>query len=153
MAQKLVTDVDGRQWFVTLKILWSDHSENFEHEKEGGRNAVIAILVVLGLLLFALIAWAVEDREYISVPWWMFLILLAVVVFFPGRWALRRRWLLRAEGGAWPDEDGRGGGGGGEEWSGFIRGRTEARAEFKRVIKSLERRGTPARANSPLQPQ
>ncbi|MEJ2870327.1 hypothetical protein WCD74_21335 [Actinomycetospora sp. OC33-EN08] len=149
MAQKLVEDVDGRQWYVTLTILWSDTSEPFEHEKEGGRNAVIGILVVLGLLAFALVAWAVEDREYIEVPPWMVLILIAVVVFFPIRWALRRRWLLRAEGGAPPDEED----GEGEEWSGFIRGRAEARAEFKRVIKSLERRGTPARANSPLQPQ
>jgi hypothetical protein len=53
------------------------------------------------------------------------------------------------EGGRWPDDDE----GVGEAWSGFVRGRTEARAEFKQAVRTLQKRGTPARANSPLQPQ
>lgn len=148
MSARPVTGVDGREWLVSMKIMWSDRSEHFEHEKEGGRRAVIGIIVVLGLLWFALIAWKFQV-EAVSVPWWIVVILLGVAGFFPARWALRRPRRLMVEGGRWPDDDS----GGGEAWSGYVRGRTEARAEYKQAIKTLQRRGTPARANSPLQPQ
>ncbi len=150
MSQKVVTGVDGREWIVSLKIMWTDKSEGFEHEKEGGRRAVIAIVVVLGLLVFAQVAWAFQVPA-VETPFWVLLILAALVLFFPVRWVLRRPRRLRVEGGRWPDDEddeSRA-----EEWSGFVRGRTEARAEFKQAIRTLQKRGTPARANSPLQPQ
>ena len=148
MSEKTVEGVDGRMWLVNIKIMWSDRSEGFEHEKEGGRKAVIGIIVVLGLLWFALIAWKFQVPA-VSVPWWVVLILLGIALFFPVRWAMRRPRRLMVEGGRWPDDDE----GVGEAWSGFVRGRTEARAEFKQAIRTLQKRGTPARANSPLQPQ
>jgi hypothetical protein len=148
VSEKTVTGVDGRVWLVNMKIMWSDRSEGFEHEKEGGRKAVIGIIVVLGLLWFALIAWKFQVPA-VSVPWWVVVILLGIALFFPVRWALRRPRRLMVEGGRWPDDDE----GVGEAWSGFVRGRTEARAEFKQAIRTLQKRGTPARANSPLQPQ
>ena len=151
MSEKTVEGVDGRMWLVNIKIMWSDRSEGFEHEKEGGRKAVIGIIVVLGLLWFALIAWKFQVPA-VSTPWWVWLIMLGIAVFFPIRWALRRPRRLVVEGGQWP-EDGDGGGGASETWSGEVRGRTEARAEFKQAIRTLQKRGTPARANSPLQPQ
>jgi hypothetical protein len=150
VSQKVVTGVDGREWIVSLKIMWTDKSEGFEHEKEGGRRAVIGIIVVLGLLVFAQVAWAFQVPA-VETPWWVLLLLAAIVLFFPVRWALRRPRRLRVEGGRWPDDDD--GGGRAEEWSGFVRGRAESRAEFKQAIKTLQKRGTPARANSPLQPQ
>jgi hypothetical protein len=148
VSAKTVTGVDGREWLVSMKIMWSDRSEGFEHEKEGGRRAVIGIIVVLGLLWFALIAWKVQVAA-VSVPWWVVAILLAVAGFFPVRWALRRPRRLMVEGGRWPDDDQ----GFGEAWSGYIRGRADARAEFRQAVRTLQKRGTPARANSPLQPQ
>ena len=148
MSEKTVEGVDGRMWLVNIKIMWSDRSEGFEHEKEGGRKAVIGIIVVLGLLWFALIAWKFQVAA-VSVPWWVVTILLGIALFFPVRWAMRRPRRLRVEGGRWPDDDE----GAGEAWSGFVRGRSEARAEYKQAIRTLQKRGTPARANSPLQPQ
>ncbi|WP_433800981.1 hypothetical protein [Actinomycetospora sp. CA-084318] len=147
MAQKMVEDVNGRLWYVTSKIIWLERSEGFEHEKEGGRNAAIIIIAIMGLLIFALIAWAITVPA-VEVPWWMGVFLFLVVAFFPARWALRRRWLIRAEGGRQSDDDDSG-----EEWGGFVRGRTEAKAEFRQIVRTLRNRGTPARANSPLQPQ
>ncbi|GLZ56179.1 hypothetical protein [Actinomycetospora sp. NBRC 106378] len=148
MAQKMVTGVDGRLWYVTSKIMWSERTEGFEHEKEGGRNAAIIIISIMGLLVFGLIAWGFSVPS-VEVPWWMFVILAVGVLFFPTRWALRRRWLIRAEGGRWSEDDDAGG----EAWGGFVRGRTEAKAEVRQIVRSLQKRGTPARANSPLQPQ
>ncbi|MFC5062770.1 hypothetical protein [Actinomycetospora atypica] len=150
-VKKQVQGVDGREWLVTMTILWTDTTEKFEHEKEGGRNAVIGMIIVLGFLWFALVAWAVEMYPVVQVPWWMILLLLGLVLFFPGRWVIRRPRRLLVEGGRWPDDDEDDAMG--EAWSGYIRGRTEARAEFNQAIKTLKRRGTPARANSPLQPQ
>ena len=43
MSQKVVTGVDGREWIVSLKIMWTDKSEGFEHEKEGGRRAGVVV--------------------------------------------------------------------------------------------------------------
>jgi hypothetical protein len=148
VSEKTVEGVDGRMWLVNIKIMWSDRSEGFEHEKEGGRKAVIGIIVVLGLLWFALIAWKFQVAA-VSVPWWVVTILLGIALFFPVRWAMRRPRRLMVEGGRWPDDDE----GAGEAWSGFVRGRSEARAEYKQAIRTLQKRGTPARANSPLQPQ
>ena len=148
MSARTVTGVDGREWLVSMKIMWSDRSEGFEHEKEGGRWAVIGIIVVLGLLWFALIAWKVQVAA-VSVPWWVVVILLGVAAFFPVRWALRRPRRLMVEGGRWPEDDEAVG----EAWSGYIRGRADAKAEFKQAVRTLQKRGTPARANSPLQPQ
>jgi hypothetical protein len=148
VSEKTVEGVDGRMWLVNIKIMWSDRSEGFEHEKEGGRKAVIGIIVVLGLLWFALIAWKFQVAA-VSVPWWVVTILLGIALFFPVRWAMRRPRRLMVEGGRWPDDDE----GTGEAWSGFVRGRSEARAEYKQAIRTLQKRGTPARANSPLQPQ
>jgi len=148
VSEKTVEGVDGRMWLVNIKIMWSDRSEGFEHEKEGGRKAVIGIIVVLGLLWFALIAWKFQVPA-VSVPWWVVTILLGIALFFPVRWAMRRPRRLMVEGGRWPDDDE----GAGEAWSGFVRGRSEARAEYKQAIRTLQKRGTPARANSPLQPQ
>jgi hypothetical protein len=148
VSEKTVEGVDGRMWLVNIKIMWSDRSEGFEHEKEGGRKAGIGIIVVLGLLWFALIAWKFQVAA-VSVPWWVVTILLGIALFFPVRWAMRRPRRLMVEGGRWPDDDE----GAGEAWSGFVRGRSEARAEYKQAIRTLQKRGTPARANSPLQPQ
>lgn len=151
MSVKQVSGVDGREWLVSLKIIWVENTEKFEHEKEGGRNAVIGMIIVLGFLWFALIAWAVQMQPVVSVPWWMWCLLIGLALFFPGRWVIRRPRRLLVEGGRWPDDDEDDAMG--ETWSGYVRGRTEARAELNHAIKTLKRRGTPARANSPLQPQ
>ncbi len=89
--------------------------------------------------------------DAVETPLWVLGLLALLLLFFPVRWVLRRPRRLRVEGGRWPDAEDREVRG--EEWSGFVRGRSEARAEFKQVIRTLQKRGTPARANSPLQPQ
>ena len=145
---KIVRAVDGRQWMVRKKLEWVDPSteEDFEHDMEGGRFAAIGILSLIGLLWVALIAWAVTFHDTVSVPWWVRVVLVSIAAFFPLRWVLRRPRTLLAETAGGTD------GSGPERWVGWVRGTTNAREEMERTVRNLRDRGTPAYADSPLQP-
>ena len=144
---KVVKAVDGRVWLVRRKLEWTDPATNegFEHDMEGGRLASIAMVSIMGLLWVALFAWWFTGSQGVIVPIWVWLILLAVAAFFPGRWVLRRPNTLVAETAAAAGRSH-------ETWVGWVRGTTAARTEMQEVVHSLETRATPAYADSPLQP-
>lgn len=145
---RIVRAADGRQWMVRQKLEWTDPAtgEDFEHDMEGGRLASIAIVSIMGLLWVALFAWWFTGSQGVIVPLWVWLILLAIAAFFPGRWVLRRPRTLVAETPGGSD------GSAPERWVGWVRGTTAARDEMAQTIRSLEARATPAYADSPLQP-
>ena len=80
-------------------------------------------------------------------PNWLWLFVLVVAVFFPIRWWLRRPWTLVAEtvGSYDPDLPP-------EKWTGLVRGGAKAKEELRIVVRRLRTQGTPAHADSPLQP-
>jgi len=145
---RIVRAADGRQWMVRQKMEWTDPStgEDFEHDMEGGRYAAIGIVSIMGLLWVALGAWWLTGSQGVHVPLWVGLILLAVALFFPGRWVLRRPRTLVAETPGGVD------GSAPERWVGWVRGTNAAREEMAETIRSLQTRATPAYADSPLQP-
>ena len=145
---KLVRAVDGRQWIVRKKLEWVDPSteDDFEHDMEGGRVAAIGILSLMGLLWVALIAWWLTSRGSVTVPWQVIIVLVLLAGFFPMRWVLRRPRTLLAETAGGAD------GSLPERWVGWVRGTQNARDEMDRTVRNLRDRGTPAYADSPLQP-
>ncbi|GAA4811383.1 hypothetical protein GCM10023200_56470 [Actinomycetospora chlora] len=145
---RIVRAADGRQWMVRQKLEWVDPStgEDFEHDMQGGRLAAIGIVSIMGLLWVALLAWWFTGSQGVVVPWWVWLLLLLIGAFFPGRWVLRRPRTLVAETPGGAD------GSAPERWVGWVRGTAAAREEMTQTIRSLETRATPASPDSPLQP-
>lgn len=145
---RIVRAADGRQWMVRQQLEWIDPAtgEDFEHDMEGGRLAAIGIVSLVGLLWVALFAWWFTGSQGVVVPWWVWLVLLGVALFFPVRWVLRRPRTLVAETPGGSD------GSAPERWVGWVRGTNAAREEVNQTVRSLETRATPAYADSPLQP-
>jgi hypothetical protein len=81
----------------------------------------------------------------VHVPWYLWLVAIAVLSFFPVRWLLRRQWTLVAETNGGYDLPA-------EHWTGLVRGRTRAKEEMRVLIRSLRTRATPGHADSPLHP-
>ena len=79
------------------------------------------------------------------VPWYLWLVGLIVLLFFPVRWVMRRPWTLVAETPGGYDLPP-------EHWSGMVRGRGRAKEETRVLIRNLRTRATPGHADSPLQP-
>jgi hypothetical protein len=146
MRAKTVNGVDGRTWLVRRSVEWSRPAtgDDFEHDVDGGRAAVVLILSALFVFWVIMIVWS---PTYLHVPNWLWLFVLAVAVFFPIRWWLRRPWTLVAEtvGSYDPDLPP-------EKWTGLVRGGAKAKEELRIVVRRLRTQGTPAHADSPLQP-
>ena len=70
---------------------------------------------------------------------------LAILLFFPLRWMLRRPWTLVAETTGGYDLPA-------EHWTGMVRGRSRANEEMRVLVRSLRTRATPGYADSPLHP-
>ena len=147
-APKTVPGADGRLWVVRRNVEWHPPAtgDDFEHDVDGGRGAVVLILSALFLFWIVLFLWAPTQ---VHVPWYLILIGIAVLLFFPGRWLARRQWTLVAETdefqlGERHMEP--------EHWSGMVRGRTRAKEEMRVMTRNIKNRGTPAHADSPLHP-
>jgi hypothetical protein len=141
---KTVTGVDGRTWTVRRRLEWTTPAtgEEFEHDVDGGRAAAVLILSTLVFFYVALFSWMPAD---VHVPWWVVLAGIVVFAFFPVRWLLRRPWTLVAQTPGGYDLEP-------EHWVGMVRGVSKARDETKLIIRMIRTRGTPAYADSPLQP-
>ena len=136
MGARTVAGADGRTWSVRRNIEWRPPAtgDEFEHDVDGGRGAILLILSSLG--------WLPSE---VHVPWYLWLVGLVVLLFFPMRWVLRRQWTLVAETPGGYDLPP-------EHWSGMVRGRGRAKEETRVLIRNLRTRATPGHADSPLQP-
>ena len=141
---KQVFDLYKREWIVRRNIEWSMPAtgEDFEHDVDGGRGAVLLILSALFLFWVVLILWVPSQ---VHVPWYLWLVGLIVLGFFPVRWIMRRPWTLVAETSGGYDLPA-------EHWSGMVRGRGRAKEETRVLIRNLKTRATPGHADSPLHP-
>lgn len=144
MKKKTVHAADNRTWTVSRKLEWSTPAlgDDFEHDIDGGRGAVFMVLSSLLLFWTLLLVWKPDG---VHVPWYLWVVAAAVLLFFPTRWYLRRPWTIVAETEGGYDLPA-------EHWSGIVRGRTRAREEMRVVIRSLRTRATPGYADSPLHP-
>ncbi|MEQ3551276.1 hypothetical protein WIS52_12415 [Pseudonocardia nematodicida] len=144
MGTKTVMAADHREWQVQRHIEWTTPAvgDEFEHDVDGGRGAVVLILSMLAFFWLVLIVWAPSDVHF---PWFYWIIALAGIGFFPTRWLLRRPFTIvaRTQGGYDLPA---------EHWSGMVRGLAAAREETRVVVRSLRNRSTPGHADSPLQP-
>ena len=146
MGTKTIIGVDGRTWSVRRNILWSPPAtgDDFEHDVDGGRGAAFLILSSLFVFWLILIVWGAGSAGP-HVPWYLWLAMVVVVGFFPVRWLLRRPWSIVAETAGSYDLPA-------ERWTGTVRGGSKAKEELRIVTRRLRTQGTPAHADSPLQP-
>jgi len=149
MSAKTVDAADGRRWSVRSNIEWATPAtgDDFEHDVDGGRGAAVLILSALFVFWLVLVVWT---PELVHIPWYLWLLAAAVVLFFPVRWVLRRPYTIVAE-----TEGVRSGDQEvlpPEHWTGLVRGSSRAREEMRWVVRNLRTRATPGHANSPLHP-
>ena len=144
MGARTVAGADGRTWSVRRNIEWRPPAtgDEFEHDVDGGRGAVLLILSALVLFWVVLLVWVPSQ---VHVPWYLWLVGIAIVAFFPIRWWLRRPWTVVAETEGNYEQPA-------ERWTGLIRGGSRAREEMRIVVRRLRTQGTPGHADSPLQP-
>jgi hypothetical protein len=144
MGARTVSGADGRTWSVRRNIEWHPPAtgDEFEHDVDGGRGAVVLILSALLLFWAVLLVWA---YSYVHIPWYLVLVAFVVLAWFPIRWLLRRPWTLVAETPGGYDLPA-------EHWSGMVRGRARAKEETRVLIRNLKTRATPGHADSPLHP-
>jgi hypothetical protein len=144
MARRTVNGVDGRTWSVRRNIEWSlpATGDDFEHDVDGGRGAAFLILSSLFVFWLILVVWAPAQ---VHIPWWLWVLGIAIALFFPVRWLLRRPWTIVAETTGSYDLPA-------ERWTGMVRGGSKAKEELRIVIRRLRSQGTPGHADSPLQP-
>jgi hypothetical protein len=144
MGTKTVTGVDGRSWSVRRTIEWAlpATGDDFEHDVDGGRGAAFLILSALFVFWLIVVVWSPSQ---VHIPWWMWLVAVLIVGFFPFRWLLRRPWTVVAETTGSYDLPA-------ERWTGMVRGGSKAKEELRIVVRRLRTQGTPGHADSPLQP-
>lgn len=144
---KTVVGNDGRSWQVRRNIEWAlpATGDDFEHDVDGGRSAAILILSALALFWVLLIVWSLRGDSNVHIPWYLWLLGGAVLMFFPIRWWLRRPWTIVAETAGSYDLPA-------ERWTGLVRGGANANEELRIVVRRLRTQGTPGHADSPLQP-
>ena len=144
MGTKTVMAADNREWQVRRNIEWSPPAmgDEFEHDVDGGRGAVVLIISALVLFWVVVLVWTPSG---VYVPWFFWLIVVVGVGFFPMRWYLRRPWTIVAKTQGNYDLPA-------EHWTGMVRGGSAAREETRVVLRSLRTRATPGHADSPLQP-
>lgn len=144
MGTKTVIAADNREWQVRRNIEWSTPAmgDEFEHDVDGGRGAVVLVITSLVLFWVLVLVWTPSG---VYVPWFYWIVLLVGVGFFPARWYLRRPWTIVAKTqGSYELPP--------EHWTGMVRGGAAAREETRVVLRSLRTRATPGHADSPLQP-
>ncbi|MGH3564807.1 MAG: hypothetical protein ACRDRH_01975 [Pseudonocardia sp.] len=143
MARK-VFDLYRREWSMRRNIEWSVPAtgEDFEHDVDGGRGAAGLVLSALFVFWVVLIIWKPAE---VHIPWFYWLVLFIIVVFFPIRWILRRSWTVVAETVGGYDQPA-------ERWTGLVRGEAKSREEMRIMKRRLETQGTPGHSDSPLQP-
>jgi hypothetical protein len=145
MGVKIVTGADSRTWSVRRNVEWRPPptGDEFEHDVDGGRGAIVLIASALALFWMVLFLWAPTQ---VHVPWYLLLVALGVALFFPVRWVTRRPQTLVAEttgdlrAGMEP-----------ERWVGLVRGRARANEETRVLVRNLKTRGVPGYGDSPLQ--
>jgi hypothetical protein len=144
MGSKTVAGVDGRMWLVRRNIEWSlpATGDDFEHDVDGGRGAAVLILSALFFFWLVVIVWAPAQ---VHIPWFLWLVFVAAVLFFPVRWYLCRPWTVVAETAGSYDLPA-------ERWTGLVRGGSKSKEELRIVVRRLRTQGTPGHADSPLQP-
>jgi hypothetical protein len=144
MKAKTVIDVNGRTWQVQRSVEWSRPAtgDDFEHDVDGGRGAAVLVLSALIVFWLILLVWSPNEMHVPTLLWFFFVL---IVVFFPIRWWLRRQWTIVAETPGGYDTKA-------EKWTGLVRGSTKAKEEMRIVVRRLRTQGTPAHADSPLQP-
>ena len=102
------------------------------------------MLSLSSLFVFWLIL-LVWSPAQVHIPWELWLVGLLILAFFPIRWWLRRPWTVVAETTGSYDLPA-------ERWTGLVRGGAKAKEELRIVVRRLRTQGTPAHADSPLQP-
>jgi len=140
-----VFDLYRREWSLRRSIEWSppyNENDQFEHDIDGGRGAVTMVVSALVLLWVLFFLWMPTSVHF---PWFYWIVIAVIVGFFPVRWVLRRQWKLVAETVGGYDEPA-------EKWTGLVRGWTRSNEEIRIIKRRLETQGTPAHADSPLQP-
>lgn len=144
MGTRTVAGVDGRTWALSRKIEWSVPAtgDDFEHDVDGGRGAIVLILSALLVFWVVLVVWWPAG---VHVPLYYSLIGVVILGFFPVRWWLRRPWTMVAETAGSYDKPA-------ERWTGLVRGEAKSREELRIVVRRLRTQGTPGHADSPLQP-
>jgi len=149
MVKRTVASNDGRTWEVSRQIDWSPPAigDEFEHDVDGGRGAVIMVICALIVFGVVIVAWPLLAQSRIHVPLAYWFVAAFIIGFFPVRWFFRRPWKIVAR-----TEGHYGSGAGPEHWVGKVRGLGRAQEEMRVVVTSLRQRGTPGHADSPLQP-
>lgn len=143
---RLVRGADGRTWTLRGQMEWSKPAtaDDFEHDVSAGSGPGLVMLALVITLALVLIIWTPGE---VVVPIWVILLLLAVLLFFPVRWALRRPWTVVAETtepGDDPDQPT-------ERWVGTVRGVLKVRQEFTKLKKNIENDALPS-FEGPLHP-
>jgi hypothetical protein len=150
MKTKMIEGSDERVWEVSRSVEWSRPAigDDFEHDVDGGRGA--AVLIISSLITFWVILFVWSPAQ-LRVPGILIVLGVLILAFlFPIRWWLRRQWTIVAETNG---SDVKGNVKGSPEmWSGLVRGSAKAREEQRVVERMLRTQGTPAHADSPLQP-
>ena len=144
MGARTVAGADGRTWSVRRNIEWRSPAtgDEFEHDVDGGRGAMVLIASALILFWVVLFLWAPSK---VHVPWYMVLAAVSVLLFFPLRWIMRRPWTLVAETSGGYNLPA-------EHWTGMVRGRSRAKEETRVLVRNLKTRATPGHGDSPLHP-
>ena len=103
------------------------------------------MLILSALFLF----WVCSSsgrRRCVHVPWYLWLVAMVILAFFPIRWILRRPWTLVAETSGGYDLPA-------EHWTGMIRGRQPRRRRRCACSSAAcAPARTPGHADSPLHP-
>lgn len=147
---KDITGIKGRTWTVSRELMREMPAgvgidADFEHDVDGGRAADMLILSTLGLLVIILVVWRPGG---VYLPWWLWLPVIAVVLFFGVRWLLRLPWKLMAHtDGDYASETSA------ETWVGAVRGVNKAREEVNMITKQIRKYDRPNHANGVLKKQ
>lgn len=131
-----VLSPDGRSWTVQSTIHWSPaQEEQFENDMAAGYVSGIAMLGVVVVLTLFVLFWT-PPEVWSTVPSWLMLLLLLVLMTLPIQWAMRRPWTIEAKTAEPTDTSG-------EYWRGTVHGVMTARQDTQRVTQCLKVRATP----------
>jgi len=141
---RVVRGSDGREWSIEAHLEWTNPlaPDEFEHDINGGS---VPPILMGAILLFLVVLFAVWTPPGVAVPFWLIFGLLALVLFFPARWMLRRPWQVSATTPGDEDEHPP------EQWTGSVRGFVNVRQEAARVARQIELYAEPD-MNGELQP-
>jgi hypothetical protein len=145
LVKRDIHGIKGRTWLVSRQWLWEmpagEEGEPFEHDVDGGRFGVIAIMSILIMLALALAVWFLPlDVVW---PWWLWIPVLAVVLFFVIRWLLRRPWEIKAWTTGHFGKDEHGEDLGPEKWIGTVRGVTKSKDEVRLISQAIRKSDSP----------